>query len=182
LDFYNLLGVSLTASDAEIKHSFREMAKKYHPDLNNETDAGDNFRMLYIAYETLTDPFKRKIYDRLLENDFEIPLNRRNWAWYEKMQRRANLRARQYSEMQYHDFEDSAFSKAEFHTKQAVAFFLFFSMMCAGMGCFLIGSQYIFNENFNGAQLTGLALWLAGCLLSYISGKALLGIYEIWRS
>ncbi len=179
MDFYTLLGVSANATDAEIKHSFRILAKKYHPDLNASADAGDEFRMLYIAYDTLADPFKRRLYDTLLANDFEITDWNRNWAYYEKMQRRADIRARQYAAMQFNDFEDSAFSKVSFHAEQTMAFLLFFGMMCAGMTCFIIGTQDVFQEN---AQLTGYAVWLAGCMLSYISGKALLGIYEIWRT
>jgi len=55
-------------------------------------------------------------------------------------------------------------------------------MMCAGMTAFISGAHYVFVENFNGAQVTGYGMWFAGVILCYISGKALLGIYEIWRS
>jgi curved DNA-binding protein CbpA len=181
LDFYSILGVSQDASDNEIKHSFREMAKVYHPDINTSPDAGDAFRTLYIAYDTLTDPFKRRIYDRLLLDNDE-PRQSLSWAYYEKMQRRAAMRARNYAAMQYEEFEDSAFMKVSFHLKQVIAFLLFFMLLCTGMGCFIIGANYIFKDTFNGAQVSGYACWMAGAALCYISGKALLNIYEIWRA
>jgi curved DNA-binding protein CbpA len=182
LDFYNLLGVEQNASEAEIKHSFREMAKICHPDIDTSPDAGDKFRLLYIAYDTLTDPFKRRIYDRILQDDFDESRPNRSWAYYEKMQRRAAIRARQYAAMQYDEFAETAFDRASFHIKQLIAFLLFFMMMCFGMGCFIVGSHYVFLEDFNGAQVTGYGCWVAGTLLCYISGKALLSIYELWRN
>jgi len=182
LDFYQLLGVSLVASDGEIKRAFREMAKVYHPDINKSPEAGETFRVLYIAYATLSDPFKRRIYDKLLQDDFPTSNGNYSRAYYEKMQRRADMRARNYAAMQYEEFEETAFSKVSFHAKQSIAFLIFFSMMCAGMVALITGVHYVFEEQFNGAQVTGYGLWAVGGILCYISGKALLGIYEIWRS
>lgn|GEM_PF-4923840 len=181
MDFYNLLGVSATASAVEIKSAFRIRAKLFHPDINGSTDAGDNFRMLYIAYDTLTDPVKRKFYDQLLTDDAKTDKEWISRAAYEKMQRRAAMRARMYANMQYDKFEERTFSKASFHAKQASAFIIFFSMMCGAMILFTKGFHYVFKETFDGAMTTGYLFWLAGGLCCYISGKALLGIYEAWR-
>jgi len=182
LDFYTLLGVPLTASDAEIKHSFREKAKIYHPDINTSPEAGDNFRLIYIAYETLKDPFKRKLYDRLLQEDYVPTRQSFGRAYYEKMQRRADMRARQYAEMEYADFEESAFARATFHFKQSFAFLMFFLILCGGMIGLIMGFHYVFHENFNGAMVTGYGYWLGGIACCYVSGKALLEIFNIWRS
>ncbi|KAK8747223.1 hypothetical protein OTU49_016691 [Cherax quadricarinatus] len=59
---YQALGVSRTASDSEIRRSYRKLAKEYHPDKNPA--AGDKFKEISFAYEVLTDPQKREIYDR----------------------------------------------------------------------------------------------------------------------
>lgn len=62
-DYYELLGVSRTASDREIKRSFRKLALKYHPDKNSEKGAEEKFREIAEAYGILSDAEKRKQYD-----------------------------------------------------------------------------------------------------------------------
>lgn len=63
-DYYEVLGVSKTASDAEIKSAFRSLAKKYHPDINKEADAADKFKEVQEAYAVLSDENKRRQYDQ----------------------------------------------------------------------------------------------------------------------
>lgn len=63
-DYYEVLGVSKTASDAEIKSAFRKLAKKYHPDVSKEPDAAEKFKEAQEAYAVLSDPDKRKQYDQ----------------------------------------------------------------------------------------------------------------------
>ena len=63
-DYYDVLGVSKDASEAEIKSAFRKLAKKYHPDLNKEPDAADKFKECQEAYDVLSDANKRKNYDQ----------------------------------------------------------------------------------------------------------------------
>ena len=63
-DYYKILGVSRNASDAEIKSAFRKLAKKYHPDMNQNSDvAKKKFEEINEAYEVLSDSTKRKNYD-----------------------------------------------------------------------------------------------------------------------
>lgn len=65
-DFYEILGVSKTASEGEIKKSYRTLAKKYHPDMNpGNKQAEDKFKEITEAYAVLSDAAKRKQYDTM---------------------------------------------------------------------------------------------------------------------
>ena len=67
-DFYDLLGVSKQATDSEIKRAYRKMANKYHPDKNQgDSGAEAKFKEVSKAYETLSDPQKRRMYDQFGE-------------------------------------------------------------------------------------------------------------------
>jgi curved DNA-binding protein len=64
-DYYAVLGVPRDADQDAIRRAYRKLARKYHPDLNADTDAEDKFKELGEAYEVLSDPDKRERYDRL---------------------------------------------------------------------------------------------------------------------
>lgn len=63
-DYYEVLGVSKQASEAEIKSAFRKLAKKYHPDVSKEPDAAEKFKEAQEAYAVLSDSSKRSQYDQ----------------------------------------------------------------------------------------------------------------------
>lgn len=63
-DYYEILGVTKTASQAEIKAAYRKMALKYHPDKNKAQDAEAKFKEINEAYQILSDDKKRQAYDQ----------------------------------------------------------------------------------------------------------------------
>jgi molecular chaperone DnaJ len=64
-DYYKVLGVGKNASDEEIKKAYRKLARKYHPDANaGDKQAEERFKQISQANDVLSDPDKRKAYDR----------------------------------------------------------------------------------------------------------------------
>src|SRR6266496_3129304 len=73
-DYYSSLGVAKTASQKEIKAAYRKLARKHHPDVNQDKSSEGRFKEINEAYEVLGDPEKRKKYDELGAN----------WRMYEQ--------------------------------------------------------------------------------------------------
>lgn len=63
-DYYQTLGLARGASDDEIKRAYRRQALRYHPDKNKEPGAEEKFKEIAEAYDVLSDPRKREIFDR----------------------------------------------------------------------------------------------------------------------
>lgn len=63
-DYYEILGISKTANDDEIKKAYRSLAKKYHPDVSKDPNATEKFKEIQEAYEVISDSKKRAQYDQ----------------------------------------------------------------------------------------------------------------------
>lgn len=78
-DYYEVLGMNRDVTSTDIKKAYRELAKKYHPDLNKQQGSEEIFKIIQEAYETLIDPDKRKNYDAMnINNDHEFDTNSEN--------------------------------------------------------------------------------------------------------
>jgi molecular chaperone DnaJ len=62
-DYYDILGVTKTSSDDEIKRAFRKLAQQWHPDVNTSAEADERFKEINEAYQVLADPQRRQAYD-----------------------------------------------------------------------------------------------------------------------
>ena len=120
-NYYERLGLSKSASLPEIKQAYRELAKRFHPDVSEEVDAEQQFVFIAEAYEILSDPQKRNRYDWTLRYRSRSrqpsapsktkPREDRNSVWFERQQRRARQRARSYANMSYERYSQDVLTR-----------------------------------------------------------------------
>ena len=70
-DYYEILGVTKSASDAEIKSAYRKLARTHHPDIDKSAGAGEKFKEVSEAYQVLSDPSKKGQYDQFGHGAFD---------------------------------------------------------------------------------------------------------------
>ena len=63
-NYYDILGVSRSASEDDIKKSYKKLAIKFHPDKNHAPQSGEAFKKVSAAYACLTEPTKKRYYDQ----------------------------------------------------------------------------------------------------------------------
>jgi len=80
-DFYQILGVPRTASQEEIQRAYRRLARSYHPDVNKDPAAEDQFKDISEAYDVLSDPQTRQRYDAFGADFRQIPPDVDADAW-----------------------------------------------------------------------------------------------------
>ncbi len=71
MDYYETLGVSKNASGSDLKAAYRKQALKWHPDRNKSSEAAGKFKEINKAFEVLSDPKKKEVYDQYGEAAFE---------------------------------------------------------------------------------------------------------------
>ena len=63
-DYYEVLGVTKTSSQDEVKQQYRKLALKFHPDRNKSSESGEHFKEISEAYAVISDPEKKQVYDQ----------------------------------------------------------------------------------------------------------------------
>ncbi len=112
-DYHKILGLNKDAGRDDIKRAYRQLAKKYHPDINKSPDAHDQFIMITEAYEILTNHDLHEFYSRR-ETTRDTGTMRDQ---YEKAREEARENGRRYARMKYEKFiqEQEAFKKSGWH-------------------------------------------------------------------
>ena len=121
-DYYKILGISKDASNQEIKSAYRELAKKWHPDVCNEPNAHEKFIEISEAYEILKDPVKRQQYDQHFKykqqvkqekysesdyqrnREYENTSTNKNYEAFRRAQEEARRKAQEYANTNIEDF------------------------------------------------------------------------------
>lgn len=111
-DYYKTMGVERDATQDQIKRTYRKLARKYHPDINKDSDAETRFKEVGEAYAVLKDPEKRVAYNQLGTNrqegqDFHPPPN-----WDQGFEFHGGGDAEHFDAEQFSDFFDSLYGRA----------------------------------------------------------------------
>ena len=107
IDYYKILGVSKTATEKEIKASYRKLARKYHPDLNPDNKKAElKFKEINEANQVLSDPENRKKYDKYGKDWQHGEESEKAQRQYQSQNR---SRQQDFSDREYSDFFESMF-------------------------------------------------------------------------
>ncbi|MDP1573479.1 MAG: DnaJ C-terminal domain-containing protein [Coxiellaceae bacterium] len=118
-DYYQILGVSKTATADDIKKQYRRLAHKYHPDVSKEGGAEEKFKAMKEAYEVLKDSEKRKAYDQMGSgyhggDSFNPPPE---WEFQGRQEKRAH-----HAQADFSDFFESLFGQHRAGARQQSSF------------------------------------------------------------
>ncbi|MEA2038481.1 MAG: molecular chaperone DnaJ [Thermodesulfobacteriota bacterium] len=110
-DYYKILGVSRDASEKDIKKAYRKLARKWHPDINpGNKEAEKKFKVISMAYDCLSNPEKKKLYDEFGEEglnagfDAKKAREYKQWGAYDERARGGDRGAQEFG--RYQSYED----------------------------------------------------------------------------
>ncbi len=185
VDFYQLLGVDRQAKPSEVKKAYRALVKQYHPDLNKDPKAINVFQNIQSAYEILSDPYKRSIYDHLLyrkEQKKAYPHYNPN---YKRKTQKAQsyYQARKKGKAHYNKHQPQTKGQfIKFNIKQTIGLTIILAIISVAVILTGMGANFLFFKDFNGSLVAGYFTSAAGLGLIYGSGKAINELVNIWRT
>ena len=177
VNFYELLGIDRQATEAEVKKAYRNLVKQYHPDVSNKPDTAKSFQLIQTAYEVLSDPQKRAIYDQLLHRREQGVHQGRS---EERTRTGPRRRAYTYYTTAHEPIQLSRAEKVQFHLKQAVGAGILSILAIVSIGLTGLGMVFLFVKDFNGAMVAGYVTIAAGIGLLVNVVKAFKVIGRIW--
>lgn len=107
-NFYKVLGINSSATPEEVRRAYRILARRYHPDLNPGDASAERFKLISQAYETLSDPEKRRNYDI----EFEGASSFRGGAAERAYRRAARAAAQAENRRRYQEFQAAQAARA----------------------------------------------------------------------
>lgn len=142
VNYYEILEIDSSATDREVKSAFRRLAKKYHPDVNQTQGATEVFKKVYMAYEVLSDPYKKQLYDEMRGtsggySQTEETADASNFNYdsgFSEWERRAGNRAEYYANMRYEQFREEELHGADFFFHQIALFLGLIALYAIGVG------------------------------------------------
>lgn len=180
-DYYQLLEVPYNAEPEQIKRSYYQLAKKYHPDVCETDSDGLRFKLITIAYETLMDEHKRQVYDKIRlykARTQDQPEDKHATATPEEESDSAQPPSYAeapgkhrvvYDNGRYYyqpDF-DNSWQSFVFHLRHVVGILGFGIMVVLNFFLFAYGGYMIYAEALNMDKLTGGVVLLMGATVTY---------------
>ena len=144
-NYYQILQVKPSASIDDIKRSYRSLALRFHPDINSSENANEVFSQISEAYETLSDPQKRNVYDAKMIYGSASSAGLKSDAYYKKY---GTNKKYPNKKPIVNEIKEVRFEKLE---KGAYYFFLFL-----GLFAFVNSVYAVFTEEFSSHVLNGL--------------------------
>jgi hypothetical protein len=174
-DYYSILNISNNSTKEEIIKSFRELAKKYHPDKNSSPNASDKFREIFEAYEILKNDEKRKVYDQYWNAKYKRKEEKPQTDFepeFKEQREYAKQTADKYSKMPYEDFINSALFNIQFVVRKTPTIGGIILVFLVGL-MFLIFMGFLFSSNIDGGigALVGLFMLSIAGAFFYVAIK-----------
>ncbi|KAJ6837602.1 uncharacterized protein M6B38_119725 [Iris pallida] len=174
-DHYAVLGVSRSATAVEVKRAYRLLARKYHPDVSRDSQDGEVFKSIRMAYEVLSDEVARARYDTMLKfPEARSNSQRRRSTYYSEYARWADLRkqmqADQDEDTSWYHHQDSygataAHARGSFGEVLRLAFFtlLFMRMVGHRASLALCGAAVLLDQQLDfGYKMGYVVAWISG--------------------
>lgn len=125
VNHYEILGVQSSATNSDLKRAYRDLVKRYHPDINPAAEAKDKIRLINEAYEVLSEHYSRAAYDMLLSGAFETPTYKPPEETEAEKYRREYLRKKAHQDRV--NLENLMKIKIKFYRFQRMVCYLFFA-------------------------------------------------------